>query len=133
MGLELNADFGVDSMVDVDPCLLVDLSSGAGLCGFVLVPLPFRKPVLASDLDDQYFGVLPVEDDGPADWLILLQADSDLMGVELDDIRGILRKFEEELSLIFGLLVGEHLIDVVIVGLLCVVAEPAEIPEFLLG
>lgn len=120
-------------MVDVDSCLLMDFSSSAGFCGFVLVPLPFGKSVLASDLYDQHFGVFPVEDDGSADWLILLQTDSDLMRVKLDDVRGILRKFEEELALIFWLLVAEHLINVVIVGLLCVIAEPAEIPEFLLG
>ena len=120
-------------MVDVDPRLLVDFSSCAGFCGFVLVPLPLRKPKLASDLDDQHFGVFPVEDDGSADWLIFLQTDSNLMGVELDDVRGVLRKFEEELALIFWLLIAEHLIDVVIVGLLCVVAEPAEISELLLG
>lgn len=120
-------------MVNVDSCLLMDFSSGAGFCGFVLVPFPFGKSELASDLNDQNFGVFPVEDNGSADWFILLQTDSDLMRVELDDVRGILRKFEEELALIFGLLVAEHLIDVVIVCFLCVIAEPAEIPEFLLG
>ena len=131
--LELNADFGVDPMVDVHSSLLVDFSGRAGLCGFVLVPLPLRKAVLASDLNDQHLGVFPVEDDGPTDRLILLQPNCNLMGVELDDIRGILCKFEEELALILGFLVSEHLVDVVIVGLLGVVAEPAEIPEFVLG
>lgn len=99
----------------------------------MLVPLSFGKAKFISDLHYKNFCIFPIENDGAANRFILLQSGSKLVWVDSDKLRTVLFQFEEKLIPlalpIFELLLTQHQINIIIEGLLCVVAETTTVPE----
>lgn len=125
--LELDTDAGVDLVADADARLLEDLSGCAVLRVLVLVPLALGEPVLLLDLDDHDLGQISVEDDGAAYRLVILQFDDEQLRVDLERSGRVILDLKQKivpllLPIPAGLLL-EHLVHVVIEGLLKMVAE----------
>lgn len=99
----------------------------------MLVPLSFGKAKFISHLHYKNFCIFPIENDGAANRFILLQSGSKLVWVDSDKLRTVLFQFEEKLIPlalpIFELLLTQHQINIIIEGLLCVVAETTTVPE----
>lgn len=118
--LKLNFDFRINSMMYVYSSFLLYLSSCAGLCSFMLIPLSLRKPKSITGFDNKNFRIFFIENDCTTDRLIFLQSSSKRMGIDFNYLRTVLFEPKEKLiplSLqILEFLLLEHLINIVIEG-----------------
>lgn len=135
MGVEVDAEAAVDAVVDVESRFLLDLSGGALFRSLMLVPLALGEAVLVPHSNHQDLGGVAVEDDGSADGLILHEFAGELLGVDADGSACVLLEFEEELVALLlpllGFLLPQHFVQVVVEGLLSVVAQPVGLLSFL--
>lgn len=97
MRLKLDRDVGLHAVVYIDPSLFLNFSGCTFSGCFVLVPLPFGEPELVSDSDGEDLGVIFIEDQSPADWLVFLELHYYFPRVDSQTRRGVLCKFCQEL------------------------------------
>lgn len=137
MAVELYLVARIQFGLDVNACFLLDFPRSALVGKFVLVPLTFGEAPLGPDSDDENLGVVGVEDDGATYGLVFDHFGDELRWVDLEESGAVLLQFVEEVAALFvpisEILLGEDLVDVVVEGLLGMIAEPVGVLLLFLG
>jgi hypothetical protein len=126
MSIKLDANAVVQLARNGDTCLLKHFTHCAVLRRFVLVPLALGEAELVLHLNHQQLRTVPVEDNCPADRLVLLQLRDQQLRVELQARWTVIFELKEKLVALLFLILArlgpEDHIDVVVEGFLGVVA-----------
>ena len=95
--LKLNFDLWIDSMMYIYSSFLLYLSSCAGLCSFMLIPLSLWKSKSITGFDNEHFRIFFIENDCTTDRLIFLQSSSKRMRIDFNYLWTVLLEPKEKL------------------------------------
>ena len=131
MALEFDRNGRIYLVVDIDSCLLIDLSSRTFFSFFMLIPLSFGKPEFISNFDDKHFRLALIENDGSTYWLVFMDFQNELPWIDSQRRRTIvgklIKKFLCLLIPILRLRVVENFVKVIVKGLFSLVGQPVGI------